>query len=88
MSGAFIYEYGDHGGLVVMADDVRKTKLVRQPKKRRLKMPNKYEIMTGFLDMSLTWGVFYIYVYDLFSEDGVSFCFILGFLNMLKPPLG
>jgi len=26
--GAFIYEYGDHGGLVVMADDVRKTKLV------------------------------------------------------------
>ena len=28
-SGAFIYEYGDHGGLVVMADDVRKTKLVR-----------------------------------------------------------
>mmetsp|Transcript_9585 Transcript_9585/g.17178 ORF Transcript_9585/g.17178 Transcript_9585/m.17178 type:complete len:882 (-) Transcript_9585:147-2792(-) len=26
--GAFIYEYGDHGGLIVMADDVRKTKLV------------------------------------------------------------
>eukprot|EP00930_Biecheleria_cincta_P083655 TRINITY_DN73187_c0_g1_i1.p1 TRINITY_DN73187_c0_g1~~TRINITY_DN73187_c0_g1_i1.p1 ORF type:complete len:877 (-),score=163.36 TRINITY_DN73187_c0_g1_i1:28-2658(-) len=26
--GAFIYEYGDHGGLVVMADDVKKTKLV------------------------------------------------------------
>jgi len=26
--GAFIYEYGDHGGLVVMADDVRKTKQV------------------------------------------------------------
>ena len=33
MSGAFIYEYGDHGGLVVMADDVRKTKLVREPKR-------------------------------------------------------
>eukprot|EP00933_Yihiella_yeosuensis_P031871 TRINITY_DN2547_c2_g1_i1.p1 TRINITY_DN2547_c2_g1~~TRINITY_DN2547_c2_g1_i1.p1 ORF type:complete len:875 (-),score=186.23 TRINITY_DN2547_c2_g1_i1:492-3116(-) len=26
--GAFIYEYGDHGGLIVMADDIRKTKLV------------------------------------------------------------
>mmetsp|Transcript_58242 Transcript_58242/g.176090 ORF Transcript_58242/g.176090 Transcript_58242/m.176090 type:complete len:868 (+) Transcript_58242:55-2658(+) len=26
--GAFIYEFGDHGGLVVMADDVRKTKQV------------------------------------------------------------
>eukprot|EP00931_Biecheleriopsis_adriatica_P073112 TRINITY_DN47467_c0_g1_i1.p1 TRINITY_DN47467_c0_g1~~TRINITY_DN47467_c0_g1_i1.p1 ORF type:complete len:878 (+),score=188.59 TRINITY_DN47467_c0_g1_i1:85-2718(+) len=26
--GAFIYEYGDHGGLVVMADDIKKTKLV------------------------------------------------------------
>jgi len=26
--GAFIYEYGDHGGLVVMADDIAKTKLV------------------------------------------------------------
>lgn len=26
--GAFIYEFGDHGGLLVMADDVRKTKQV------------------------------------------------------------
>jgi hypothetical protein len=26
--GAFIYEFGDHGGLVVMADDIRKTKQV------------------------------------------------------------
>ncbi|CAE8733445.1 unnamed protein product, partial [Polarella glacialis] len=26
--GAFIYEFGDHGGLIVMADDIRKTKLV------------------------------------------------------------
>mmetsp|Transcript_124552 Transcript_124552/g.248482 ORF Transcript_124552/g.248482 Transcript_124552/m.248482 type:complete len:879 (+) Transcript_124552:80-2716(+) len=26
--GAFIYEFGDHGGLVIMADDVRKTKQV------------------------------------------------------------
>lgn len=26
--GAFIYEFGDHGGLLVMADDIRKTKQV------------------------------------------------------------
>jgi len=26
--GAFIYEFGDHGGLIVMADDIRKTKQV------------------------------------------------------------
>lgn len=26
--GAFIYEFGDHGGLVVMADDIRRTKQV------------------------------------------------------------
>jgi len=26
--GAFIYEFGDHGGLMVMADDIRKTKQV------------------------------------------------------------
>eukprot|EP00413_Alexandrium_margalefii_P040988 CAMPEP_0204600826 /NCGR_PEP_ID=MMETSP0661-20131031/55668_1 /ASSEMBLY_ACC=CAM_ASM_000606 /TAXON_ID=109239 /ORGANISM="Alexandrium margalefi, Strain AMGDE01CS-322" /LENGTH=835 /DNA_ID=CAMNT_0051611661 /DNA_START=41 /DNA_END=2545 /DNA_ORIENTATION=- len=26
--GAFIYEYGDHGGLVVMADDIKKTQQV------------------------------------------------------------
>uniref|UniRef100_A0A7S0AB98 VPS10 domain-containing protein n=1 Tax=Pyrodinium bahamense TaxID=73915 RepID=A0A7S0AB98_9DINO len=26
--GAFIYEYGDHGGLVLMADDIKKTKQV------------------------------------------------------------
>ena len=23
--GAFIYEFGDHGGLIVMADDLKKT---------------------------------------------------------------
>jgi hypothetical protein len=26
--GAFIYEFGDHGGLIVMADDIKKTKQV------------------------------------------------------------
>ena len=26
--GAYIYEFGDHGGLIVMADDVKKTKQV------------------------------------------------------------
>ena len=35
-AGAFIYEYGDHGGLVVMADDVRKTKLVRSQRRSQL----------------------------------------------------
>ena len=34
LGGAFIYEYGDHGGLVVMADDVRKTKLAGLPAQR------------------------------------------------------
>ena len=30
LQGAFIYEFGDHGGLIVMADDLKKTGEVRE----------------------------------------------------------
>ena len=32
LQGAFIYEFGDHGGLIVMADDLKKTGEVREIK--------------------------------------------------------
>ena len=50
--GAFIYEFGDHGGLIVMADDLKKTGEAVQTNDQRGSLPNSMLVPGSFTGRS------------------------------------